>query len=203
MTVLGQRFRTALGEPNPATPDGLNFRHLNSRVLWQQLHREIGSGWYSNRFLYLFGEGLETLQPCLDAWSFLLEPNRERMIVGRNAYGALLVAENPTIQGFVCPIYVLDPLNVRYWTRPNLDFSGLIGYWLPEAKLGDFLDQRLYDAWVKVTGDCLELDEVLAIKEPLSLGGKMEAINFQIESIVEYYRTTGPIYAKAFRQTDS
>jgi hypothetical protein len=86
---------------------------------------------------------------------------------------------------------------VRFWTDPNLDFTGLLGYWLPKRKLDDFLDTSLYNAWNHTTGDYLELHEILAIKEPKSLGGKMVASNFQIEDMVAYYQSTAPIYAKA------
>jgi hypothetical protein len=39
---------------------------------------------------------------------------------------------------------------------------------------------------------------VLGIKVPKGLGGKLELDNLQLDGIVDYYQSTGPIYAKAF-----
>ena len=202
MSDLGGAFIRAIGKPNIQVPVGIGFANPADQQVWEQIHQEIGAGWYMNRFLYLFGQGLDRLGSCLEAWSFLVKPGKERMIIGRNAYGALLVAEEPTKQGFTCPMYVLDPLNVRYWTHPSLVFINLLGYWLPENKLPDFLDHSLYDAWAQVTGDVLELNEILAMKEPKPLGGNMVASNFQIEDLEAYYRSTGPIYANALKDIE-
>src|ERR1043165_5863336 len=111
MSEVGDAFIASIGKPDMPTPSGLNFKDPTDKRLWEQIHREIGSGWFMNRFLYLFGESLDELLPCLDAWPFLIKPGRERMILGRNAYGALLVAEEPTNKGYTCPVYMLDPLN--------------------------------------------------------------------------------------------
>lgn len=202
MSQGSDAFINSIGKPDIATPNGIHFKKASGKIVWESLHEEIGSGWFLNRFLYLFGEELDQLEPCLNAWSFLVRPGIERMIIGRNAYGALLVAEEPTKKGFVCPVYLLDPITVRYWHDPNLDFGSLIGYWLPEGQLLGFLDCSLYEAWVKVTGDFLALDEVLGIKVPISLGGEITPENFQIERIIEYYQTTGPIYAEALNQAN-
>src|SRR4051794_29059524 len=113
MSGVGDAFLARLGRPDPAAPNGLHFADAYDQQWWAQIHAEIGSGWYQNRFLYLFGEGLDTLEPCLTAWSFLVPAGVERMIVGRNAYGALLVAENPSRDGYTSLIGLLDPLNVR------------------------------------------------------------------------------------------
>ena len=197
MSAVGNAFVAGIGRPDPPAPNGLTFPEPFDDMWWRDVHGEIGSGWYLDRFLYLFGEGLEAFLPCLEAWSFLLGPEGERMIVGRNAYGALLVAEEPSERGVAAPIGVLDPLNVRYWANPDVAFGNLIGNWLPTRALPDFFDTSLYMAWREVTGDVLELSDALVMKQPKPLGGRMEAANFQIEDLVDYYRTTGPIYARA------
>ena len=79
MSFLGDAFVSGMGKPDIAMPNGLNFKNLYTKQLWEQVHNEIGSGWFLNRFVYLFGEGLHKLQPCLDAWSFLVKPDRERI----------------------------------------------------------------------------------------------------------------------------
>jgi hypothetical protein len=96
---------------------------------------------------------------------------------------------------------VLDPLAVRYRRYADLDFVGLIGYWLPENELPQFLDQTVYDDWRRQTGSVLGPGQILAPKTPLGLGGTMEVDNFQVEDIVSYYQTTAPIYQKAFAKS--
>lgn len=162
------------------------------------VRQEIGAGWFYNRFLYLFGEGLEALQPCLDAWSFVVPPGHpDRKILGRNGYGAILVLENGNTlnQG---SIHLLDPLNVRYWTDPNITLVTLCGNHLPKRRIPKFLDADAYDEWIAANADVeLELEDILGVKVPLSLGGELTVDNLQLDGIVEYYQATGPIYANA------
>src|SRR4051812_21279564 len=105
-------FLKAMGEPSPAAPPGLHFTEPGIEFVWETFHEVIGAGWYQNRFWYLFGEGLDRLSPCLAAWSFLVPPGPERMILGRNAYGALLVLENPNALGSTSRVHILNPLDV-------------------------------------------------------------------------------------------
>ncbi len=194
MSELGENFQKKFGKPHPAVPCGTAFKGHNLAFFWDELQQEIGAGWFLDRFVYLFGVGLEEFQSCLKAWHFLLPDDKECMIVGKNAYGALLVAEEPSKHALSSPIGILNPLDVSYQTNPNLIFSNLIGYYLPEKQLPQFLDSGLYDAWRKTLKDELELHEILAIKVPLTLDGKMEASNFQPENMIEYYKTTADIY---------
>ncbi|HET6232746.1 MAG TPA: hypothetical protein VFE05_21910 [Longimicrobiaceae bacterium] len=200
MSYLGEAFIRGVGRPGPPAPNGMDLHNPFGQQMWERIHAEIGSGWFLDGFLYLFGEGLDALDPCLEAWSFLLDPGHERMIVGRNAYGALLVVEDAAEQGWVAPVGLLNPLEVHYFRDPELNFSSLIGTWLPERRLPGFHDSSLYDAWNEVTKQRLDLGEGLVIKEPLSLGGTMEAGNFDIEELVPYYRSTGPIYRSALEK---
>lgn len=166
--------------------------------MWEAFYEEIGAGFYQNRFWYLFGEGLEALAPCLDAWSFLVPPGTPRMILGRNAYGALLVLENPDEIGPSSRVRVLDPLGVVWWGSASIAFANLLGCYLPQKLLPyTFFDDSVYQAWQKSTGRWLEADEILAVRVPLALGGTMTLDNFQVENVHAYYRTTAPIYAKA------
>lgn len=200
MTVVGEAFIERFGPPAPAAKPGLRFADETSQETWERLTKEIGAGWYLDGFVYLWGEGLDALQPCLDAWEFMLPPAKERRVVGRNAYGALLVAEEVSEQGYTCPAGLLDPVQVRYWHDPNVGFINLIGHYLPKDKVPGFLDGRLYEAWHSTTGDRLELTEGLMIKTPLSLGGKIEAENFQLEPLVAYYEATAEIYRDVKKQ---
>ncbi len=141
-----------------------------------------GGGWYRDGFLYLSGEGLEELRPCLDAWSFLVPSGGDRTVLGRNAYGALIV-EGPGPDS----VWILDPFTVSY-TRVAVDA-------LPPG----FLDGSAYRGWLDQHGlDGIEFRDVLGIKVPKGLGGALEVDNLQIEDIVDYYESTGPIYADAF-----
>ncbi len=202
MTDAHDPLIRAFGPPSPETPPGLHFRGDWEALVWRKLHAQSGAGYYWDRFLFLFGEGLERLHACLDAWSFVVpDDGVERMIVGRNAYGTLLVLESPNDAGPRSRIAVLDPIGVTYRRHPDIDFVGLIGHWLPEKQLPDLLDRGVYDAWRSRTGRYLEPEHILAPKKPLGLGGAMQLDNFQDEEILTYYRTTAPIYARAFATT--
>ena len=198
MSAVGDAFVKAFGKPDPATPSGLRFLKGTDQRQWEKLHTEVGAGWYRDGFLYLFGDGLAELSACLDAWSFLVPPCDDRVIVGKNAYGALLVVDNMS-QPDKQRVYVLDPLTVTYAGDPNIMFVNLLGAWLPRNLIPGFLDDSAYRAWREANkAGRLELDDVLGIKIPKSLGGKLEANNLQLDGIVDYYRTTAPIYAAAF-----
>jgi len=196
MSDVGKPFVQAFGKPDPETPNGVNFKSSGLADLWKAMRREIRSGWFQDRFLYLFGEDLEALLPCLTAWSFVVPPNRDRIILGRNAYGALIVLDDANSgKGTV---HVLDPFRVVYWSNPNLAMMNLIAYWLPEDRIPHFRDDGPYREWRQQHGIHLEDDVILAPRTPEGLGGKLELANLQEEPIVEYYETTAPIYAKAF-----
>jgi hypothetical protein len=193
-----QKCAAALGPPAPSAPPGLHFKRAGDQAIWSDMHAVIGSGWYWNRFLYLFGEGLETLSVCVQEWSFLVPPGPERMILGRNAYGAMLILENPNDMGPDTRVGILNPLEVSWFIDRSLIFGTLIGRGIPQRALPpSFLDDSVYQEWVRYSGRHLEFDEVLGIKVPLPLGGKMSLDNFQVEKLVNYYRSTAPIYAKA------
>jgi hypothetical protein len=191
-------FARAFGKPKPATPNAIHFKHAGLEAIWQLCQKDTGAGWYRNRFLYMFGPDLDPLHACLDAWSFLVPKKKrgDRVIVGRNAYGALLVVEGGDSADDA--VYVLDPFLLAYESHPNLNFLNLLGAWLPENRLPTFLDDTLYQAWIKVRRKPLEGALILAPKTPFGLGGEMDPANFQEEEIVSYYQTTGPIFAKAY-----
>lgn len=192
MSAVGDAFTAAFGKPDPAVPNGITF------FQWKSLYTEIGAGWFKGGFLYLFGEGMTFLTDCLDAWSFLIPPCDDRIIVGRNAYGAILVLEHGSTPEQE-QLYVLDPFTVTYETRPNLLFRNLIGRWLPQGLLPGFLDDRAYRQWLAENeAGTVDLDEVLGIKIPQPLGGELVTSNMQLDNIADYYRTTAPIYAQAF-----
>ena len=198
MSFLSDTFAKTCGTPAPAVAPGLKFSAYNSE--WDVIQKEVGAGWFMNRFLYLFGDGLDELIPCLDAWSFAVPPkeNGERMIIGRNGYGALLVLEDGNDVDKQS-VHVLDPVNVRYWTDPQIGFLNLCSNWLPRGRLPNFLDHEPYDEWLNANGNVeLELRDILGFKVPIPLGGEMSAANLQLDDIVEYYKSTGPIYREAY-----
>lgn len=198
MSFLSDTFAKSCGKPDPAVAPGLKFSAYNPE--WEVIQKEIGAGWFMNRFLYLLGEGLDELMPCLDAWSFAVppKPNGERVIIGRNGYGALLVLEDANdIEKQ--SVHLLDPVNVRYWTDPQIGFLNLFGHWLPKQRVPSFLDHSPYDEWLTANGNVeLELRDILGFKTPIPLGGEMDVDDLQLEDIVEYYKTTGPIYRDAY-----
>lgn len=195
MSPAAEALYAVIGAPECREPPGFRFSGTFAQMTWESLYGDLGAGWFANRFLYLFGPEARQLDELLQLWSFLLPPADERIVIGRNAYGALLLMESPSSRGTVAPVRLLDPLQVRHWGDEHLDFTGCIGHWLPQNKIPHFLDRRVYDQWLEKTGRHLEADEILAIKTPLSLGGTMALDNFQVEHIRDYYRSTAAIYA--------
>jgi hypothetical protein len=143
--------------------------------------------------------GPEQFRPCLDAWAFIVPPNHpDRTIIAKNAYGALLVLENGN-DSEKQSVHLLDPVNVQHWTNPQMVFLNLFGAYLPQKLVPQFLDHDAYDEWLSQNGNVeIEAHDILGIKTPLPLGGELEPANLQLENIIDYYKTTGPIYAKAF-----
>jgi hypothetical protein len=197
MTALTEIFVPKFGRPDPSAPSGLQFGDPAYQERWERYYADIGAGWYLDRFVYLFGPDAARLERCLDAWSFLVPPrNPDRMILGRNAYGAILVMEHGNDP--VPAVHVLEPYVVTYWTHPYLDFVSLLGTFLPEGKIPHFMDTRLYKKWRKQARAHLQGDDILAPREPEGLGGTRTLENFQVEDIFAYYESTATVYAKAF-----
>lgn len=202
MALVDEAFTKAFGRPAPATPDGLHFADWLHGI-WEGFHPNVGSGWFADGFLYLFGDGLSSLSPCLASWSFLVPPSDDRVILGRNAYGGILVLDNAS-DPVGLRVRVLDPWTVTFDGPENLNFVSLIGRALPKRELASFLDDRAYRDWRVLNGDLrLELDDVLGIKIPKPLGGKLDASNLQLDGIVSYYESTGRIYADALSKSKS
>jgi hypothetical protein len=195
---MAEDFTKAMGRPDPSAPSGLHFTGVYDERMWANVGEKIGAGFFRDRFLYLFGEGLEPLNECLKAWSFLVPANNDRLIVGRNAYGAIAYVDNTN--GAKPRLYIVDPLNVALVSEPDLDLWRFIARFLPLNLLPAFTDDLLYREWLNTTQLGLSLDLALAIKLPLTLGGELELDNFSVEGIVEYYQTTAPIYAKGLAE---
>jgi hypothetical protein len=200
MTALGDTVTKALGRPQPLEPNGVQFPTPFTQRLWEATYQEIGAGWYLDGFVYLFGPKAAALQRCLDAWPFVVPPKPGRVILGRNAYGMILVADDPA--GHENTVYVLDPFTVRYYTLQWLQFSTLLGRFLPERLIPHFLDDSVYRAWQRSTGRTLEGDLVLGPKIPEGLGGELTLANVMLDDIFAYYESMAPIHAKAFALAD-
>lgn len=193
-------FVTAFGPPDtPSAP--LQFAEPFLQEIWQWRQQRTGAGWFLGRFFFLLGDGLDRFTPCLDAWSFLLPPASERRIIGYNAYGALLVMEDEVESGIVAPVRLIEPTTVIYWADPECVYTTLLSRWLPDRQMPSFFDTSVYVQWLKESGRFLGDDEILGIHAPLPLGGEMKLDNFSPMNIIDYYRATGPVYAKAFEQS--
>ncbi len=154
-------FVLSLGRPDPPAPPADFFADKFDKSLWRMMHDEEGAGWYRNRFLYLFGAELPPVQPFLDLWAAKLEPGVERILIGYNAHGMLLLAESPTDEGTDAQIVLLDPARGLVWREEGLDFTSLISDWLPEDRIPHFQDHADYDAYVAQHGP-LSPGQVLA-----------------------------------------
>jgi hypothetical protein len=71
---------------------------------------------------------------------------------------------------------------------------------MPRRHLPHFFETAVYLEWLKTSGRFLGDDEILGIRQALPLGGEMKLENFAPIHIVDYYRATGPVYAKAHAQ---
>jgi hypothetical protein len=200
MTVVGESFIKGLGTPNPRVRPGIGLEGTPDQDLWEMLASEIGAGWFLDGFAFLFGKGINDLGPCVDAWSFLCPPYPNRRVIGRNAYGALLVLDVGWGNKAGGKVWLLDPTRISFFSEQWLDLISLVGDWLPERRLPGFLDRKLYDDFVRQTGQRLDLRSILALKVPLSMGGTMTLDNVQVEDIEMYYRSTAPIYERAMEK---
>ena len=124
----------------------------------------------------------------------MIPHNRDRTIIGRNAYGSIVFVDN--LDSAKAQLYVVDPLTVSLITDYGLDLWRFIGRYLPQNLIENFLADGVYRKWLAESQLGLELNLALAIKTPLSLGGKMALDNFSVEDIVSYYQSTAPIYAQ-------
>jgi len=192
-------FVDAFGPPDePVAP--VQFKEPFLEEVWRRRHQRMGAGWFLGRFFFLLGEGLERFTPCLEAWSFLLPPASERRIIGYNAYGALLVMEDELERDTMAPVRLIDPLTVTYWAEPGCGYTTLLSRWLPDRLIPRFFDTSVYLEWLKTSGRFLGDGEILGIRTALPLGGEMKLDNLAPLHIVDYYRATGPAYARAHAQ---
>jgi hypothetical protein len=194
VTDLGKAFVAGLGKPSPATKNAIRLPNRADNALWKLIAPELKAGWFLDRFVYLFGPGLEKLERCLKAWSFLVPPKSDRIILGCNVHGAIVVmddskADQPSI-------HVLEPYVVTFWTHRHLGLESFLATWLPKRRIPYFLDDAVYSAWRTLTGEYLSDDAILAPKVPRDLGGERNLENFQVENIYEYYETTATAYTK-------
>ena len=182
----------------PAKPIQFNEQFLEEDWKWRQ--QTMNAGWFLGRYFYLLGEGMKRFNPCLEAWSFILPPVKERRIIGYNVYGALLIMENETEEGIVAPIRLLDPTNVVYWQSNECVYGTLLTRWLPDKLIPNFFNTGVYKQWLEKSERFLDDDEILGIRSAIPLGGIMNLENFTPMNIVNYYQATGTAYAKAYKE---
>lgn len=197
MSAVSDAFLKSVGPDKGNSKLGFHFSMEWDQVVLDDLYKEIGAGKFKNGFLFLLGNEMESLNESLKYWDFLFKEDCDRKVIGRNAYGSLLIVENENELGTIAPIGYLDVLNCKYYKDANLDFLGLIGNWIPKNRLEYFLDDHVYNDFLIKQKIELSKNEILAIKVPLSLGGKMNLDNFQIEDIDEYFKSITEIYKKA------
>ncbi len=199
MTPLARHFRRGMGRPDPATQNAIHFEAPGASLFWETVSPDLGAGWFLDRFVYLFGPGLERLHRCLKAWSFLVPPDHpDRMVLGYNIHGAILVLEDANTP--LPKVCILEPFRIAYWTHEQLGFENLLARWLPDRELPDFLDTEAYTLWRESSGQYLAEDMILAPKLPKELGGFRMPKNFQVENLFDFYERTGREYAALARE---
>jgi hypothetical protein len=137
-------FVKAFGAPNPSLKMGIHFAaspfdHMGKvghgrRILRQRVSSSLR-------------RGIESPHRCL----FWVPPAKDRMILGYNAFGSILVLEKASSpKGRVD---VLDPFRLDYSTNPDFDFFGFVGVWLPMRRFPHIFDNELYRCgWKRTTG---------------------------------------------------
>ena len=198
MSFATNKFSKELGGPKPTAKDGLDLPAA-PMAQWKNYKKDIKPGWYRDQFFYLFGSGVQRYERCLDAWKFLLPKKASFAMLGRNAYGSILVLQNGEneVGG---QIGVLDTTVVQYTSNTDWMFPTLFSQLLPDRVLDVFSDDSAYQKWnaaAKTQKSKLEDDMILGIKKPLPVGGTMAASNFIVADLFEYYETTADVYRKA------
>jgi TPR repeat protein len=149
----------------------------------------IGPGPAAGGFLTLFTPELDQLAPAIDAWDFLLPARRDTWrVIGRNAHGALLVADEREAR-----VRVLDPTMCWAFEHPRLD-TGRLDVYLRDHRLPFFLDDSIYTDVKPI----LKPGEVLGIQRSRPMMGPMEPQNFEREDLVEHHRRVAAECRAAF-----
>jgi hypothetical protein len=197
------RYAQVLRSPDPALPPGLNLLTGVQKAYWKLEHRVGGAGWYWDRFLFLFGKGVGELDRCLRAWAPLAGEDNERILVGRNAYGAILVLDQARLNS-TSKIRILDPFQLSYAGRDRTSFGDLFSTVIPDNTFPSFFSDRLYGIWRKREARLLGDNEILAPRVPEDAGGKWEIDNLAPEDLFAFYERTAvewaPLLAAAARK---
>jgi hypothetical protein len=191
MSGMSDLFRKAVGEPDPPAPLSLPFEGA-AKLQWDATLKDMPAGWFQDRFLYFLGPGLEPLEACLDAWSWLIpKTDPDRVVLGRNAYGAIAFATG--MRSGHSQVRILDPLTLAVLGDGDMDVVGFFARHVPKKLVPSFLDASAYQA---LSAPALGLDQCLAISLPLSLGGTMDPDNFELEDLIHFHETSARIYRR-------
>jgi hypothetical protein len=178
-----------LGPPSPRVPTTLQFSDSFTQTRWRRYHREVGSGWYWDGFLCLFGEGVERLDRCLTAWGPVVGKPRPRLVLGRNAYGAILVIDD--VEKLDHPrLRILDPFETTWGGCTGEALMELFGKVIPNNEFPAFFSNRLYQGWREREGRTLGPDEILTPRVPEDAGGQWEINNLVVEDVFQFYERT-------------
>jgi hypothetical protein len=188
---IGARFRKGMGKPKPAVnPDIPLDPYTATGSNWNDIKEETGAGYFLNGFLYLFGADIREWDPCVEAWSFLYpRPEAKRLLIGKNAYGSLIILEDP--EKSMPLVGILDIPTVTYYSHRDLDFYAFLNSWLPERQgPEEFWRTDIYDAFAAKSKEPLGMDALLGMTIPLELGGDWSFSNFEVREPVEYHQKT-------------
>ncbi len=165
------------------------------KMVIEDLTSTINYGCFKNKFYLLLSLELELYNECLVDWNFLIpKDNKMRKVFGRNAYGSLFIIEDPENKGLAAEVGILNPFTLSYSVNPSCVFMNNLGHWMPKnVHSTSVSNSTIYDV-VFGKDKFLGTHEILAPKIPLPLGGKFEMNNFQIEPILDYYKSTAKIY---------
>jgi hypothetical protein len=189
-------YARILGPPDPRLPSGLKLVSASDRAYWRLVYRDVGAGWYWDRFLFLFGAGVEELRGCLAAWSPLCGEDDERVVLGRNAYGAILFIDRAG-RNASSRMRILDPFQLTCSSKDGENLQELFADVIPNNRYPAFFSNRLYEVWRKREGLGLAEDEILAPRRPEDEGGKWELANLAPEGLRAFFERTATDWAPA------
>ncbi len=160
--LAAERFTKAFGQPATPAPTHIELEDPNAQKEWAFLYGISGAGWYKNGFVFLFGDRLLDLHPTLDQLADLWPDNSTpRTLIGKNAYGDLLVAENLREAGFDAPVMLVHAAERQLYFEPDWTFLKAIGELLPSMDFAFFLKQDRWFAWLETEQPKPTLEECI------------------------------------------
>lgn len=190
------QIANSLGAPERAC-DPMTSEDMLADLYLQTVLRELPAGWYRDEFLCLFSKELDAFAPCVEAWGWLRDVDVPFRVVGKNAYGMLLVAEGDELRS----LSVLDPTRMRFWLG---GYDGLFPALRDTFLRGrtPLLESALYQHWRARTGARLSPTQMLAVRPARDVSKLLGPDEVEPVDVVEWFRATARAAEKWSKAND-